>query len=491
MNIQKKKQVPVVTVLGHVNHGKSSLLNIILDFNLTDKEHGGITQHMGAYTARHKDRELTFLDTPGHDAFSSIRDECTSVADIAVLVIASDEGWKEQTKDSYKCIKEAGIPFVIAFSKKDAAESNLEKAKQSVMKEGLLLEGLGGDIPWVHYSTKTKEGLDELLEVILLSADMQESKPNIDTGIVGTIIETEIDQKAGISATILVHSDSLEKGVFLVADDTYAPTRIMLNSNGEKIEMATKSQPIKIVGFSSIPKVGSSVRCFENKKSAEKYIKENEQSVDSEKPVYKYDKKEEDKQYLIIKADTAGSSSAIQKKIGEMQKEFSFIKIANVAVGPISEKDLNMSRMHSGSYIIGFNVKAERDVLATAAQQNIDAEIFNSIYDIEKWVEEKAKSFKTQQTQERNTGRSKVIKVFEQKEDSVIFGSRIIEGTFSVNQNIALMRGKEKIGDLKINAIQQHKKELKEVSGAKQEFAVQTNTAHQLEVGDTLIGCIE
>ena len=274
------KRPPVVVVMGHVDHGKSTLLDYIRSSNIVAGEAGGITQHLGAYEITHKtsegdERKITFIDTPGHEAFSSMRSRGANVADIGILIIAADDGIKKQTKEAYETIKTANLPFVVAINKIDKPDANVDRIKTELMEMGVFLEGFGGTTPYAEISAKTGSGIDSLMDMIILTADLEDWKGDLGKKGEGVVIETNLDTKRGITAVLVVKDGKIEKGDYIVVGDAIAPTRIFEDTSGKQIKEARCSTPIKITGFDKEPEAGEIFETYENKKDAEKAAKEN------------------------------------------------------------------------------------------------------------------------------------------------------------------------------------------------------------------------
>ena len=260
---KKIQRPPVIVVMGHIDHGKSALLDYIRKTNVVESESGGITQHISAYELTHNNRKITFLDTPGHEAFKKMRSRGTEVADIAILVVSAEEGVKAQTLEALECIKESTIPFIVAINKIDKPQANVEKIKQNLIENEIYLEGLGGEIPFVPVSAKTGVGIPELLDMMLLVADLEELSGDKGKSADGIVIESNLDQKKGISASLVIKDGTLKSGMFVVAGDSFSPVRIMEDFKGLPIKEASFSSPIKIVGFNKVPQVGAKFSSFD------------------------------------------------------------------------------------------------------------------------------------------------------------------------------------------------------------------------------------
>ena len=332
MDSKNKNQItrpPVVVVMGHIDHGKSTLLDFIRKTNTTEKEEGGITQYLSAYEAEvaigGQKRRITFLDTPGHEAFCSIRERGTRVADIAVLVVSVEDGVKPQTLEAINCIKKNSIPFIIAINKIDRAKANVDKIKQNLAENDVLVEGWGGTVPTVAVSAKTGEGVPELLEMIALQADIEELKGDPLVPAEGFVVESNLNPKQGISATLIIKNGSLKTGSFLASQGAYTPVRAIENYKGENLSEASFSSPIKIVGWNAIPMVGGQFQTFSKKEEAVKFAEKNIFAGNEEKQKTIYSKEA----YLevVVKADTFGSLDAIEHELEKLGNEKIAVRI--------------------------------------------------------------------------------------------------------------------------------------------------------------------
>ncbi len=322
-----EERPPVIVVMGHVDHGKSTLLDYIRKTNIVEKEAGGITQCISAYQVSVKDEEnsknrlLTFLDTPGHEAFSKMRERGAQVADIAILVISAEDGVKAQTVEAYQTIKESNIPFIVAINKIDRPNANIERTKNDLAEKEIYLEGMGGDTPFVPISAKEGTGIKDLLNLIMLMADMQELVGNRNTAASGVVIETNQDPKRGIGATCIIKNGTLKTGMFVVSGESLATTRIFENCLSLPVKEASFSAPIKLIGFNSLPEVGNTFNSFYTKKEAESFIKEAEKLNLKTNSALIFSHNEGQVVIpIIIKADTMGSIEAIEKEIETMKK---------------------------------------------------------------------------------------------------------------------------------------------------------------------------
>ncbi|MFQ5662148.1 MAG: translation initiation factor IF-2 [Candidatus Paceibacteria bacterium] len=500
---------PVIVVMGHIDHGKSALLDYIRKTNVVENEHGGITQHLSAYEVTHKERKITFLDTPGHEAFKKMRFRGAEVADIAVLVVSAEEGVKAQTLEALKSIRENKIPFIVAINKIDKPGADVEKTKQNILENEIYLEGLGGDVPFTPISAKTGEGIPELLDMMLLVADLEELSGDPAKDAEGVVIESHLDQKKGTSATLVIKNGTLKTGYFIVAGEALSPVRIMEDFHGEKIKEATFSSPVKVVGFSKIPTVGSSFETFKNKKDAEKAIVKTRPN-DWDHPVGQADKKiknesqEENAENivevpLILVADVLGTIDAIEHELEKLENASPRlvglgpkkvkIRIIKKSVGCISEDDIKIASGKEGTLVIGFNTKADNPATVLADRLGIEIKIFNVIYKISEWLSEIIKEKTPKMKVEEKIGEAKILKIFSKVKDKQVLGGKITEGELSVKGKVNILRRGEEIGKGEIVNLQQSKANVKRVMG-EGEFGAQIEARTEIAAGDTLEGFI-
>ena len=382
---------PVVVVMGHIDHGKSTLLDYIRKTNIVDLETGGITQAISAYEVIQKnengvDKKITFLDTPGHEAFSKMRERGAEIADIAILVVSATEGVKPQTIEAWKTILESKIPCIVAINKIDKPEANVEKTKQELAENEIYLENYGGKIPFVEISAKTGTGVDNLLSLILLMAEMENFTGDIKENATGYVIEVNLDSRRGILATLIIKNGSIKKGMTVAVENSICSTRIIENFLGKNIDEATFSSPVRIVGFDKMPRVGAQFKTFLKKGDAEKYAKEWTEKESSKntgtKPLVETNKKIIP---IILKADVAGSIEAIEKEIFKIKNENAEFRIIEKGIGPISESDIK--GVTTDVLVIGFNVKADKSAIEIAQNRGIEISFFEIIYKMTEWLE--------------------------------------------------------------------------------------------------------
>lgn len=480
---------PVVVVMGHVDHGKSTLLDYIRKSNVVDKEAGGITQHISAYEVTHKDehgenRRITFLDTPGHEAFSKMRARGASAADIAILVVSADDGVKAQTLEAYNTIIDSNTPYIVAINKIDKPNANVEKVKMELVEKGIYLEGLGGDIPFVLISAKSGAGIDELLGMILLVADMHNFTGNPSIAATGIIIEANREPKRGISATALIKDGTVSSGMFIVAGGALVSTRIMENFLGKPIKEATFSSPIRLVGFESIPEVGSTFIACATKKEAEKYMEiykeESLSTVANSREIVS------GKQIpLIIKTDVMGTIEALEKEINKLNTAEISFKIIGKSVGAVNESDLKMGAVNKETVIVGFNTKIDSGARDLNESLHVDVKFFDVIYKLTDYLRELIEERRPRQEQMEITGTLKVLKTFGATKDKQVVGGKVVEGRITIGGTVRILRRDFEIGRGTIAELQTNKIKAKEVLEGN-ECGLQVESKITIAPGDVL-----
>lgn len=486
-----KVRPPIVVVMGHVDHGKSTLLDYIRKSNIVDQEAGGITQHISAYEVIRKDekgidRTITFLDTPGHEAFSKMRARGAMTADIAILVVSAEDGVKAQTMEAYNTIIESKLPYIVAINKIDKPNANIDRAKSDLLEKGIYLEGMGGDIPFVPISAKTGTGIDELLDIVLLVADMHEFKGNSSHNASGIVIEAKRDPKRGIGATCIIKDGTLKSGMFVAAGESLVTTRIMENFLGKPIKEATFSSPIRLVGFESIPEVGATFESFKTKKEAEEYIRDIK---DDNRNTKNKNNKEEDYTGkiipIILKTDVAGTIEAVEKEIKKLDSEEISFKIINSGVGSINESDLKMGSVNKDTIIVGFSTKMDNGVRDLNETLKVQVETFDIIYKLTDWLKEIKETRRPRQEVIEVIGKLKILKTFGETKGKQVVGGRVIDGKISLGANVHIMRRDFEIGTGKIVELQMSKIKTKEVLDGS-ECGVLIESKIEVADGDTL-----
>ncbi len=484
-NAQKQiERPPVICIMGHIDHGKSTLLDYIRKTNIVDKEAGGITQKVSAYEVIHNNKKITFLDTPGHESFAKIRQRGASVADIAVLVVSAEDGVKKQTIEALHCIQESQTPMIVAINKIDKPGADIERTKINLAENEIYLENYGGEVPFMPISAKTGQGVNELLDLMLLVAEMSELNGNKNKNAEGVIVEANLDKKKGISATMIIKDGTIKSGMFIACGKTLAPTRIMEDFLGEKITEATFSSPIRIIGFDSLPKVGNKFFTFADKESALKYASDYNEPI-----IRKCETIEEEENTgiinVIIKADVTGSIEGIEHELEKIKSDRMKVKVVHFGVGDITENDINMLAGKADSLVLGFNVKIDSQALASAEKSNIQVKNFDIIYKLTEWLAEMAENKTPKIEVEEMTGRAKILKFFSATKDKNVIGARVEEGEIKVGDEVKIMRQENEIGRGKIKELQQQKEKTSEVrSGV--EFGCQLQSVITPAPGDKI-----
>jgi len=492
--------------MGHIDHGKSTLLDYIRKASVAAGEAGGITQHIGAYETEidheglpagqaGKKRKITFLDTPGHEAFSKMRARGAKTADIAILVIAADDGVKPQTMEAYNAIKEANLPFMVALNKTDKPGAEPDRVKAQLTENGIYVEGYGGTIPCLNISAKTGDGVPELLDMIILMADMENLETDPSQNASGIIIESSIDPKRGISSTLLIRSGTMKKGMFVLVGKVVAPVRIFENFLGKPLEEASGSSPVRIIGFSSLPAVGDEFKTYATKKEAEVAMVLAEQATvkvaekiakETTATTPKLEEKT-NKVYiqLIIKTDTAGSLEALEKELMKSEDEEVVLSILRGGVGNINEDDAKFASASKNTIILGFNVSIDpsaKEIVERFSVPNFSSDI---IYDIADWLKKEMEKRKAEIPREEILGTAKILKTFSRQKYKQVIGGKVLSGKMLEGKMFKIKRRDIEIGEGKIINLQQGKKEVKEAE-AGNEFGAMTENKIEIAREDEI-----
>lgn len=455
--------------MGHIDHGKSTLLDYIRKTNTTDKEAGGITQRMSAYKVSHKtsdDKEvsITFLDTPGHEAFQALRSRGAKVADIAVLVVAADEGVKPQTVEAVNQIKEAGLPYIVAFNKIDRPNANVERAKQMLAENDVYVEGFGGDVPYVGVSALKGDGVPELLDMIALVAELGDLKSDSGVPAHGVVIEAQSSKQKGVCATLMIKNGTLRSGEFIVAGDAFAPTRAIEDFQGKRIDEAGASDPVMVAGFDRLPPVGSDFVSVKSKKEAEALVDLNAANALKQDTATTIGP-DNAALYIpvIIKASSTDVIEAIMHELRKIKNERVGLKIVSAGIGYICESDVKLALTKAGSIILGFDTRVDPSAKTLAERDSVMIESFNIIYKLTEWLE----AYMTDKTPKMKTemihGTAKILKLFSASKDKQVLGARVEEGMISLNDEVRITRRDADIGRGKIRELQQSKTKASEV----------------------------
>ncbi|NWF53847.1 MAG: translation initiation factor IF-2 [Syntrophaceae bacterium] len=464
---------PVVTIMGHVDHGKTSLLDAIRQTNVTAGEAGGITQHIGAYTVDVDHRKVVFLDTPGHEAFTAMRARGAKVTDIVILVVAADDGVMNQKVEAINHAKAAKVPLIVAINKIDKPNANPERVKQNMTEYGLVPEAWGGDTIMAEISAKQKIGLQELLELILLQAEVLELKANPNRAMTGTVIEAKLDRGRGPVATILVQDGTLHVGDSFVCGTYFGRVRAMINDRGEKMEEAGPSTPVEVIGFSSVPQAGESfVVVTDEKKAKELAAQRTQRQRELElakssrvtlEDFYKKMKKGVVKDLnLILKADVQGSIEALTEALGRLSTEAVRVNILHSSVGAINESDCMLASA-SEAIILGFGVKMEPSAQGVAEQEKIDIRFYTVIYDAIEDVRKAMEGLLEPIYEKRLAGKAKVIQLFNISRGGVVAGSMVFEGKILRGSKAHVVRDGKTVHEGEIATLKRMKDEVKEV----------------------------
>ncbi len=493
---EQESRPPVVVILGHVDHGKSSILEAIKGLKITEKESGGITQHIGAYEIEHSGKKITFIDTPGHEAFSSMRSRGARVADVAVLVVAADDGVKPQTEEAINHIKKAGIPMVVAINKIDKTEANPEKVTQQLAEKEIYLESLGGKVPSSLVSAHKKQGLEELLEIILLVAEMEDLKANPFAPASGIIVESHLDPFKGPTATVIIEDGILRKGDVVATKLSVGKIKAINDYKGQPIDEALPSMPAVIYGFEKIPSVGASFNVFPEMGLAKDFSNKKEEAA--EQIIEEATQREEDseeKVKLILKADFFGSLEAIQGMLKEIPQERVSLNILKSEVGDINESDIKTAKS-ANAEIIGFRVKAIPGVSLIAEREKINVAVFDIIYELIERVRKLMEKAINPRTERIDLGKAKVLAIFLNDKKKQIIGCKITKGELRKGSNLEIARinpetkEEEIIGKGTISNLKKGEKNVEKVFDG-EECGILYGGDVKVEEGDILFSFVE
>ncbi len=464
---------PVVTVMGHVDHGKTSLLDAIRHTNVIDKEAGGITQHIGAYAVNINNKKIVFLDTPGHEAFTSMRARGAKVTDIAILVVAADDGVMPQTIEAISHAKAAGVPIIVAVNKIDKPDSNIDRVKQELADNGLLAEDWGGDTIIAPVSAKARTGIEELLEMILLVAEMQELKANPNRNAIGVIIEAQLDKGKGPLATVLVQKGTLNVGDMVVSGVASGRIRAMLDDKGRKVKKAGPSIPVVILGLSEVPNAGALLYAVENEKAARNIADEKRNQIREEQmkqsskvsldDLFEKIKLGEIKDLnLIVKGDVRGSIEALSQSLRKLDTEEVKVNLIHGGVGGITETDIMLASA-SNAIVIGFNVRPNLNAIEVAKKEEVDVRTYRVIYEAIEDIQAAVKGMHAPKIVEEVLGRAQVRATFRLPSGNSIAGIYVVSGKITRNASIRLLRDDVVIFDGKVSSLKRFKDDAREV----------------------------
>ena len=486
-----KNRPPIITVMGHVDHGKTSVLDVLRSANVVSGEFGGITQHIGAYQIESNSQKLTFIDTPGHAAFTEMRARGSKLTDIVVLVVAADDGVKPQTVESIKHAKAANVPIVVAINKCDLPEAEPQKIKNQLLEHELVAEDLSGDTLMVEISTKTKLNLDKLVESIILQAEILDLKTDFESKATGIVLESKIDIGRGPVANIIVTSGTVRKGDFFVSGLRWGKVRAIVNDKGKIIDKALPSTPVEILGINGAAKSGDDFIVLDTEKEA-KVLSENraQESKESKNPLSfatqesAFSDKSSEELNLIIKSDVHGSSEAIKNAISQIKHDEVKPKIILADIGMVTETDVTLAKA-SNAVLIAFNVKPSKEAKKLAENENIKYISYNIIYEVLDFIKKKMSGLLTPDIEEKVTGTAQILEIFKVSGAGKVAGSKITDGEISSNSNVRIIRDGSIIFTGKIGSIFREKNQVKQVNNG-QECGITLKDYMDFQKNDTI-----
>lgn len=464
---------PVVTILGHVDHGKTTLLDAIRHTNVAGGEAGGITQHIGAYQVQHNDATITFLDTPGHSAFTAMRARGAQGADVVVLVVAADDGVMPQTREAIAHAKAAKVPIVVALNKMDRSNADPDRVKQQLAEVGLIPDEWDGDTIIVPMSAKEKQGLDDLLEAVLLVADNIEINANPEGRVVGTVIEAEIDRSKGVLATLLIQNGTLNVGDVVIAGNSYGRLRAMFDHLGHRVKEAGPSTPVAVMGLNDVPHAGDLFQVVAAERQARAIVEERKQAAEQsafqqratvtlEQLFDRFQAGEEKELRLVIKADVQGSLEPIVSSLSDLDTEEIHINILHAETGKIGESDVMLATA-SRAIVIGFNVEPDQSAQRLAETEGVSIRHYNIIYRLTEDIQKALKGMLEPEVKENVIGHAEVRAVFRISKVGGIAGCRVLDGEIRRNARIRVLRNEQTIHDSEISSLKHLQDDVREV----------------------------
>ncbi len=464
---------PVVTIMGHVDHGKTTLLDAFRESNLVQKEAGGITQHIGAYQILHNDRKITFVDTPGHEAFTQLRARGAKVTDIVILIVAADDGVMPQTKEAINHAKAANVPIIVAINKTDKPEADLDRTKQQLSQEGLLIEEWGGDVVSVDISATEKTNLNELLEMILLLSEVMEIKGNPTVPAQGVILEARLDAQKGPVATVIIQHGTLNQSEAFVSGMCFGKARALFDINGKSVKKAELSMPVEVLGFSEVPNAGDYFQVVKDLETAKRIAQYRLSLVKKEEPTRpehltldqlfkKIEEGDVKELALIIKGDVHGSVEVLTDTLPNLSTDKVKIKIFHAATGTISESDILLASA-SNAIIIGYNVKPQQAILDMAKKEKVEIRSYNVIYQLIDDIKKAMKGLLDPISKETYLGRAEVRRIFHIPRLGSIAGCLVTEGKITRNSEVRIIRNDEVLHKGKISSLKHLKNNVTEV----------------------------
>jgi translation initiation factor IF-2 len=464
---------PVVTIMGHVDHGKTTLLDAFRESHLVQKEAGGITQHIGAYQLLHNDKKITFVDTPGHEAFTQLRSRGAKVTDIVILVVAADDGVMPQTKEAINHAKAADVPILVAINKIDKPEADLDRTKQQLSQEGLLIEEWGGDVVSVDISATEKTNLKELLELLLLLHEVSEIKGNPKVPAQGVVLEARLDAQKGPIATVIIQQGTLSQGEAFVSGMCYGKARALFDENGKSIKKAELSMPVEVLGFSEVPEAGDYFQVVKDPEIAKRIAMYRLSQVKKAEPtrpehltldqLFKQIEEGDVKELpLIIKGDVQGSVEVLKDTLPNLSTDKVKVKITHAATGTISESDILLASA-SNAIILGYNVKPQQAILDMAKEENVEVRSYKVIYQLTDDIKKAMTGLLDPISKETYLGRAEVRRIFHIPRIGAIAGCLVTEGKITRNAEVKILRNDEVIHKGKISSLKHLKNNVTEV----------------------------
>ena len=486
-----KNRPPIITVMGHVDHGKTSVLDVLRSANVVSGEFGGITQHIGAYQIENQSNKLTFIDTPGHAAFTEMRARGSKLTDIVVLVVAADDGVKPQTIESIKHAKAANVPIVVAINKCDLPEADPQKIKNQLLEHELIAEDLSGDTLMVEISAKNKSNLDKLIEAIILQAEILDLKTDFESKATGVVLESKIDTGRGPVATIIVTTGTLKKGDFFVSGLKWGKIRAIINDKGNNIDEALPSTPVEILGINGAAKAGDDFIVLDNEKEA-KNLSENraQESKDGKNPLTfatqdsAFSNKSTEELNLIIKSDVHGSSEAIKSAISQIKHDEVKPKIILADIGMVTETDVTLAKA-SNAVLIAFNVKPSKEAKKLAENEKINISSYNIIYEVLDFVKKKMSGLLSPDVEEKIIGTAQILEVFKVSGAGKVAGSKVTEGEINSNSDVRVIRDGSIIFTGRVGSLFREKNQVKQVNNG-QECGIALKDYMDFQKNDTI-----
>jgi translation initiation factor IF-2 len=486
-----KNRPPIITVMGHVDHGKTSVLDVLRSANVVSGEFGGITQHIGAYQIESQSNKLTFIDTPGHAAFTEMRARGSKLTDVVVLVVAADDGVKPQTVESIKHAKAANVPIVVAINKCDLPDADPQKIKNQLLEHELIAEDLSGDTLMVEISATTKMNLDKLVEAIILQAEILDLKTDFESKATGIVLESKIDVGRGPVATIIVTTGTLKRGDFFVSGLKWGKVRAIIDDKGKNINEAPPSAPVEILGINGAAKSGDDFIVVDNEKEA-KTLSENraQESKEAKNPLTfatqdsAFSDNSAEELNLIIKSDVHGSSEAIKNAIGQIKHDEVKPKIILADIGMVTETDVTLAKA-SNAVLIAFNVKPSKEAKKLAENEKIKISSYNIIYEVLDYIKQKMSGLLSPDIQETVTGTAQILEIFKVSGAGKVAGSKVMEGEITTTSDVRIIRDGAIIYTGKVGTLFREKNQVKQVSNG-QECGITVKDYMDFQKNDTI-----